>query len=650
MSRNKILLLYCVISVLAILAVPFINHIVSPKGGIIGFLISIAGLFGFFGCLKGKEGLHNDEVDWIYYFGFLITLFSLAAAAVDIGWLAYDGNLAEVSEHPLRVIIAFASGLLATGVSLILRVILIHEQNKQAPLLHDLAEAENQALYGVQRLVRELDTLMSAFGTLANQVKTSGSALVGSFNNAEVRLSEHFQTQLNNAASIHRHHEAALESAVQSFQQRLETLDRQFQTQWDRTLAAGQQQNTAQQEVFKTAADAFRQHLDDFKQSNHAWNSQVKDDMARRLNESATALGEAQKETAARYTGAVEQLSTQLAALKAELANITFAETAGHVAHFSEGLRKSLTEAAHAASSAGLEAASGIAVLHQTLGQVQQLSSRLAEHLQEINGVDALVGHISAAGAGLNALGKGAGDARQNLLSLAGTAQDLSASFEQSLIHPLKSSRFGPQTETAAAALAQVNQHLAVLSQEIANLHRSLAQNGPNLQRSIGDTDAAFSRFNQNGLAPLKAFEQLTQTLSETQAQFQILLTSGKSSGEALRQLTAGLHQTKAELDAGFTRKPGGADLETAIRQLNGDLAHLPQSLGTLPGLPAQLTKAPPQNPPGSSHHNLHPPGPVRRFFSASYVFLTTPISQLPALIFAKKDDAPAYKTPPRKR
>jgi len=155
MSRSKIFLLLLLCSLLLATAPIFFAFKEIEQGVFLSFVPLLIYSFWLF----RQESLLQQDIDSVYYFGFILTLATLGVAARTLATSSEPDNaLSVVGRH-------FAIGLLATGYGLVGRIVL---QEKRVSI-DTVDEALDKQLDQVSRIVREFGSTIDLFKDLKEE-------------------------------------------------------------------------------------------------------------------------------------------------------------------------------------------------------------------------------------------------------------------------------------------------------------------------------------------------------------------------------------------------------------------------------------------------------------------------------------------------
>ena len=132
-----------------------------------------------------KKTISHDTTDSIYYFGFLITISTLAVAIITI-------PNQEYAKHLDRIALQFGLGLIATGYALFARLTLISFSESQQDLKID--ETIKEYLRKIRELITEVEISSDSFKNYTDTLKKETVNLI---NDAENRHNEILISTLN---------------------------------------------------------------------------------------------------------------------------------------------------------------------------------------------------------------------------------------------------------------------------------------------------------------------------------------------------------------------------------------------------------------------------------------------------------------------
>ena len=152
---NKVFIASLVISIIGTVLTT-----ISKQSPILIFLLGIGPLFYYFIKLlaNSKEGLTQTTVDSIYYFGFIVTISSLAASVLSVAIDGIDGDIKHL-------IAQFGVGLLATGIALVFRMVLIAKLESLTQ--KDLSETIDEYVRRIDHVVSKVEASADSFDSLS---------------------------------------------------------------------------------------------------------------------------------------------------------------------------------------------------------------------------------------------------------------------------------------------------------------------------------------------------------------------------------------------------------------------------------------------------------------------------------------------------
>lgn len=124
------------------------------------FLGGIAPLVYYFIALLrlSKHGISQTATDSIYYFGFIVTIAALAASVLRVAFYGFEGDLSQI-------IAQFGVGLLATGLALVFRMVLVAKM--ESLNAKDLTEQIEEYVLRIKDVVAKVETSASDFEALS---------------------------------------------------------------------------------------------------------------------------------------------------------------------------------------------------------------------------------------------------------------------------------------------------------------------------------------------------------------------------------------------------------------------------------------------------------------------------------------------------
>jgi hypothetical protein len=144
MNSNRVLLFCAAVSIPTILAGGFLRlpwYIIGP--------ISIVPLLIYWYSLHRCSSLNQQQIDSVYYFGFLLTLAYLLASVIEFSTESF-GSTAQ--EQVVEIASKFALGLIATGIGLVGRLLLL-------PKRFSLESTDD----AIQKQIQQVDNLVFQF-------------------------------------------------------------------------------------------------------------------------------------------------------------------------------------------------------------------------------------------------------------------------------------------------------------------------------------------------------------------------------------------------------------------------------------------------------------------------------------------------------
>lgn len=195
--------IYC--GIVSLVAIAF--SIVFPIPLPLAILFELGPLVVYFLLLlRGRhDGLASSAIDSVYYFGFLITIFSLAASVLRV-WIGGIGN------DIMTLVSHFGVGLLATGIALAFRLYLtaVTEQLDKK----DLDEAIDAYIRRVDAVVTKVELSASNFEGLANSLEQRTKSVAA-------EALDHFQITMRDSAKVFQTEIAAItataSTSIESF-------------------------------------------------------------------------------------------------------------------------------------------------------------------------------------------------------------------------------------------------------------------------------------------------------------------------------------------------------------------------------------------------------------------------------------------------
>ncbi|QEZ44155.1 hypothetical protein [Cupriavidus oxalaticus] len=151
-----------------------------------------------------NESLSQTAIDSVYYFGFIITIFALAASVFRVYLFGIGNDLVVIVGH-------FAVGLLATGLALLFRMLLTAQT--EALNAKDLGESIEDYIRRVNDVVTSVETSAANFEGLAHSLQDRTEKVVSAAHLA-------FSTSLTESAKLFQEQiKQVIEKAGESVQQ-----------------------------------------------------------------------------------------------------------------------------------------------------------------------------------------------------------------------------------------------------------------------------------------------------------------------------------------------------------------------------------------------------------------------------------------------
>jgi hypothetical protein len=417
----------------------------------IGFGISFATVVIYHVQLYRKNNPTTFEIDSIYYFGFLITILTLASTIIYIG---LNGNIAQ---HRVQIVIQFGFGLFATAYALLARLHLLGKQeNDSKP---DTTQATDQLTHKIELLNSRFDSLGQSITTLAGSAQARSQSLLETFERTETQFNE----RLNRTAGLFEQSalasHAKLKLAVNELEaatQRAQAREQQLETEFNQ---ASQKFNTHLAETSKASlektAGAIEKATERF---SDAINALIKNTQARELQQAqafevavekfnahlAETTKDSLEKTSKLIGQAVSDLSAEIERLQNEAQSLSFKEAAQNLASFIKSMETSLGSVQSAVDTASQNAAAAIHKLTAAARDTHVLAVEIDQNLDSLKNLDRMVAQIRNAGEGLDQLAHRATQSGDSLQGLGGTAQR-TASFV---------GQFAQATDAAANSLA----------------------------------------------------------------------------------------------------------------------------------------------------------------------------------------------------
>ncbi len=152
----------------------------------------------FFYLWQNKRDLSQNDIDFIYYYGFILTIVSIAATAIIFGTQAAD------KLDKTGILIQFSAGLVATGLGLIFRIIL----NASTADAKDIAVNYQEIL---TNLNQQIGSLVQTQNSTSNSLYKLHEKSINEINQAVLQSIENNDNKIN--------------GLLQKFEQQLQSFD-----------------------------------------------------------------------------------------------------------------------------------------------------------------------------------------------------------------------------------------------------------------------------------------------------------------------------------------------------------------------------------------------------------------------------------------
>jgi hypothetical protein len=346
--------------------------------------------------LQEQGGLSDNDIDGVYYYGFLITLGTLAVTIVAVG-VIIGIDPESLSRHLTKIVPQFGFGLLATGLALLARLRLLGK-DEEARAKPDVYQSAERLAGKIDKLVYRFDAVSQKIGNLADQAQARSDSLLAAYDVAETQ----FHERLDKAAAL--------------FGQRLRAGEAQFKQVEDELDAAAKRAQAQGQQMeleFQQAAAQFSQYL------------------AQAAQESLAQTGAAIGLSVEPFGRAVAQLAAEAGRLRPEMETVSFDAAAKRLEAFVWAMEGALGSAQAAADASGQNAAAAIRTLAAAAQETHDLAARVADNLGRLEGLDGLVAQIGQVGQGLEKIALDAGRSGDSLRDFGlGAREAASASAE----------------------------------------------------------------------------------------------------------------------------------------------------------------------------------------------------------------------------
>lgn len=156
------------ISLIGVLGSSFIDH-ENSQYQLIGLIAGLLPLLGYYYVLAKKKLLSAAEIDSVYYFGFLVTVITLVSTAIAIG---IASKLPELK----WILLQFGLGLIATGVALFARLMLMTKSTSDVEL--DIVESSKLLVASITNVSGEFDNASYLVKSFFDQLQIRMNDLV----------------------------------------------------------------------------------------------------------------------------------------------------------------------------------------------------------------------------------------------------------------------------------------------------------------------------------------------------------------------------------------------------------------------------------------------------------------------------------------
>lgn len=206
------------------------------------FLVIVGSVIAYFFYIKKTEINNPNSADSVYYFGFSLTIITLAASSIfHFGMMANGSGNAESLENLSLVFSQFGVGLIATCVGLVLRLYLIaqldqedsdddtdeqDEQYARRQLIHDLGDFSQQLTQLHQSLLQNLQQQQNQFhAQMLQDFKQASTAILQEVRDTSIGVIQniHDQKMLLEQAQMH-----IIDDALQHFKNRIKTTGKEL--------------------------------------------------------------------------------------------------------------------------------------------------------------------------------------------------------------------------------------------------------------------------------------------------------------------------------------------------------------------------------------------------------------------------------------
>ncbi|MEI7868820.1 MAG: hypothetical protein WCI11_13090 [Candidatus Methylumidiphilus sp.] len=430
--------------------------------------------------LKHEGSLSDTDIDSIYYFGFLITLITLAVTIVIVG--VYSDI---ISGHLTKIIPQFGFGLLATGVALLCRLDLLSKEEfnrKQGP-----NQAAERQIQNIEEISSRFDTLSLKISDLANNTQTRSLSLLSTFDFVETQ----FQERLNKAVELFDHLIQTSGGKLKQAKNELETANKNVQVREKRLELE-----------FNGAITKFNEHLTQAAQDSLGKTTAVIEQSIQKFAESVVGL------------------SDEIGRLQKDVKTLNFNHAAKQIGAFAKAMETSLGSIQSAVEITSQNAAEAINKLTAAAKDVQAIAVGIAENLDSLKNLDQLVAQIDRAGVGLWKLSDYAAQSGDSLLGLGGSAREAA---------------------TASGHLSQNVEGASISFAQLAGSNHKAIEAIAKLAEIANDTHAIAVKITEN-LNSLKNLDPLVAQISHATESLEKLFSGATQSSLSLAGMGKNVH------------------------------------------------------------------------------------------------------------
>ena len=454
----------------------FSSGILKWLGLLIGLFCIIGPIGWYYSKLLQKLNLDGNlsdtDIDSVYYYGFLITLITLAVTIIIVGM---DSSI--LSGNMTKIIPQFGFGLLATGTALLCRLDLLSkgERNK----IRDVDKTVGRLGQNIDQLTGRFDTLSRRISDLADNANIRSHSLLTTFEAAETQ----FNARLANAAELFHQLAKASASKLKQAENELET-----------AIQRVQKRELHLEHEFNKAVKKFNALLELAAQDSLGKTTAVIDQSTQQFGKSIIVL------------------SDEIRRMQEDLKTLDFNDAAQYIEALAKTMETSLSSIQSSMHLTSQNASDAINKLTTAAKDAQTLAVIIAENLDSLKNLDLLVAQIENTKVGLKQLSDTAARSGDSLLGLGGAAADAATA----------SGHLSINAENAASSLVRVAETNGTAVEAITKL------------TATANETHIFTLKIADDLHSMKAVEHLTMQVNQASESMEKLVSVAVQSGVSI--------------------------------------------------------------------------------------------------------------------